>query len=50
MILRCLELILPELGLISPALIHDHCIAALAVSDFPVAAGWLLRYAVFRVR
>jgi hypothetical protein len=50
MILRCLELILPELGLISPELIHDHCIAALAVSDFSIAARWLRRYGVFRVR
>ena len=50
MILRGLELILPELGLISPALIHDPCIAALEVLDFSVAAGWLRRYAVFRVR
>jgi hypothetical protein len=43
MILSCLQLILPELGLISPALIHDHCMAALALLDFSVAAGWLRR-------
>lgn len=43
MILRGLGLVFPEFGLILPKFIHGHC---MAVSDFPVAAGWLLRYAV----